>query len=71
MPFRENIDNISARIYEFLKDKPEATSWQIQLSLNISSSTMYLALGSLMQSGKITIEPDGINYKIAKTPQQN
>ncbi len=71
MPFRENIDNISARIYEFLKDKPEATSWQIKLSLNISSSTMYLALGSLMQSGKITIEPDGINYKIAKTPQQN
>ena len=71
MPFRENIENISARIYEFLKDKPEATSWQIKLSLNISSSTMYLALGSLMQSGKITIEPDGINYKIAKTPQQN
>ncbi len=71
MPFRENIDNISARIYEFLKDKQEATSWQIKLSLNLSSSTMYLALGSLMQSGKITIEPDGINYKIAKTPQQN
>jgi len=70
MPFKENIDNVSARIYDFVKDKPEVTSWQIKLALNISSSIMFLALGVLMQNGKITVDPDGINYKITKTPQQ-
>ena len=71
MPFKENLDNVSARIYDFIKDKPEVTSWQIKLSLNLSSSVMYIALGVLLQSGKITVNPDGINYKIAKTPQQD
>ncbi len=70
MPFKENIDNVAARIYDFIKDKPETTSWQIKLALNISSSVMFLALGVLMQNGKITVDPDGINYKIAKIPQQ-
>lgn len=71
MPFKENLDNVSARIYDFIKDKPEVTSWQIKLALNLSSSVMYIALGVLLQSGKITVTPDGINYKIAKTPQQD
>lgn len=70
MPFKENIDTIAARIYDLLKDKQELTTWQIKLALNISSSVMFLALGTLMQSGKITVDPDGINYKVAKTPQQ-
>lgn len=70
MPFKENIDNVSARIYDFIKDKQEVNSWQIKLALNISSSVMFLALGVLMQNGKITVDPDGINYKITKTPQQ-
>ncbi len=71
MPFKENLDNVSARIYDFIKDKQEVTSWQIKLSLNLSSSVMYIALGALLQSGKITVNPDGINYKIAKTIQQD
>lgn len=66
MPFKENVEAAAARIMDFLKDKEEATSWQIKISLQLSSSLMFMALGLLAKDGKITIEPDGLNYKITK-----
>ena len=66
MPFKENITATSTKILELLKDKEFLTSWQIKVSLNISSSLLYLALGSLENQNKITIEPDGLNYKVTK-----
>lgn len=67
MPFKENITATSSKILELLKDKENITSWQIKVSLNISSSLLYLALGALENQNKITIEPDGLNYKVTKT----
>ena len=66
MPFKENITATSTKILELLKDKESLTTWQIKVSLNISSSLLYLALGSLDNQNKITIEPDGLNYKVSK-----
>ncbi len=66
MPFKENIVATSSKILELLKDKESLTSWQIKISLNISSSLLYLALGSLENQNKIMIEPDGLNYKVTK-----
>ena len=66
MPFKENITATSSKILELLKDKESLTTWQIKVSLNVSSSLLYLALGSLANQNKITIEPDGLNYKVAK-----
>ena len=57
MPFKENIVATSSKILELLKDKE---------SLNISSSLLHLALGSLENQNKIMIEPDGLNYKVTK-----
>ncbi len=67
MPFKENITATSSKILELLKDKENITSWQIKISLNISSSLLYLALGALENQNKINIEPDGLNYKVTKT----
>ena len=66
MPFKENITATSSKILELLKDKESLTSWQIKVNLNISSSLLYLALGSLENQNKIVIEPDGLNYKVSK-----
>lgn len=66
MAFNENIAATSSKILELLKDKESLTSWQIKVSLNISSSLLYLALGSLENQNKVTIEPDGLNYKVTK-----
>ena len=66
MPFKENINATSSKILELLKDKESLTTWQIKVSLNISSSLLYLALGSLENQNKISIEPDGLNYKVTK-----
>lgn len=66
MPFKENIIATSSKILELLKDKESLTSWQIKVSLNISSSLLYLALGSLENQNKVAIEPDGLNYKVTK-----
>ncbi|MDR0646344.1 MAG: winged helix-turn-helix domain-containing protein [Elusimicrobiota bacterium] len=70
MSFKENIETAAARIMDLLKDKEETTSWQIKISLHFSSSLMFMALGMLAEEGKITAEPDGINYKITKIPQK-
>lgn len=67
MPFKENITATSSKILDLLKDKESLTTWQIKVSLNVSSSLLYLALGSLENQNKITIEPDGLNYKVSKT----
>lgn len=67
MSFKETVWASSAKIMDFLKDKDSATSWQIKVALRISSSLMYLALGVLLSEGKITVEPEGLNYKIVKT----
>jgi hypothetical protein len=71
MPFKENINTAASRIMELFKDKEEVSSWQVKVALQLSSSVMYMALGMLLAGGKITVEPDGINYKIAKVPHQN
>ncbi|MDR0952812.1 MAG: hypothetical protein LBM71_01290 [Elusimicrobiota bacterium] len=69
MSFNENIETAVNRISDFLKDKESTTSWQLKINLQLSSSLMYLALGVLSAQGKISLEPDGINYKVIKTPR--
>jgi hypothetical protein len=70
MPFKENIETAANRISDYIKDKEEVSSWQVKVSLHLSGSMMYMALGMLEAWGKINVEPDGINYKITKTPAQ-
>ena len=64
MSFKENINTAADRIFEFVKEKQEVSSWQIKINLHLSASVMYMALGQLLEQGKITLEADGINYQI-------
>lgn len=64
-PLQETIQAASVRMLEYLQDKQEVSSWQLKLSLHLSSSVLYLSLGSLYNQGKIRLEADGINYKVS------
>lgn len=64
MSFKENINTAADRIFEFVKEKQEVSSWQIKINLHLSASVMYMALGQLLAQGKITLEADGINYQV-------
>ena len=64
MSFKENINTAADRIFEFVKEKQEVSSWQIKINLHLSASVMYMALGQLLEQGKITLEADGLNYQI-------
>lgn len=64
MAFKENIDSAADRIFEFVKEKQEVSSWQIKINLHLPSSVMYMALGQLLAQGKISLEADGINYQV-------
>ena len=64
MSFKENINTAADRIFEFVKEKQEVSSWQIKINLHLSASVMYMALGQLLAQGKITLEAEGINYQI-------
>ncbi len=64
MSFKENINTAADRIFEFVKEKQEVSSWQIKINLHLSASVMYMALGQLLEQGKITLEAEGLNYQI-------
>lgn len=64
-PLQENLQAACGRMIEYLQEKKEATSWQLKLALHLSSSVLYLALGVLLQQGKIRLEADDINYKVS------
>lgn len=63
-PLQENIQLAATRISEYLTQNKTASSWQLKVMFRLSSSVLYLALGSLYEQGKISLEADGINYNI-------
>ena len=64
-PLQETLQGACGRMMEFLQEKKEATSWQLKLALHLSSSVLYLALGMLLEQGKIRLEADDINYEVS------
>lgn len=64
-PLQETLQGACGRMMEYLQEKKEATSWQLKLALHLSSSVLYLALGMLLEQGKIRLEADDINYKVS------
>ncbi|MBO7238499.1 MAG: hypothetical protein J6U96_04365 [Elusimicrobiaceae bacterium] len=64
-PLQETIQAACGRMMEYLQEKKAATSWQLKLALHLSSSVLYLCLGALYSQGKISLEADGINYKVS------
>ena len=64
-PLQETLQAACSRMMEYLQDKKEATSWQLKLALHLSSSVLYMALGILLEQGKIRLEADDINYKVS------
>nr|QGT50584.1 hypothetical protein Elusimicrob1349_0540 [uncultured Elusimicrobia bacterium] len=66
-PLQENIQTAVTRIAEYLAQQGKATSWQLKVTLRLSASVLYLALGALYQQGKISLEADGINYHVTWT----
>ncbi len=64
-PLQETLQAACGRMMEYLQEKREATSWQLKLALQLSSSVLYLSLGILSEQGKIRLEADGINYKVS------
>ncbi len=63
-PLQENIQLAISRISDYLVQNQTSTSWQLKVMFRLSSSVLYLALGSLYQQGKISLEADGINYNV-------
>ena len=54
-PLQETLQGACGRMMEYLQEKKEATSWQLKLALHLSSSVLYLALGMLLEQGKIRV----------------
>ena len=63
-PLQENIQLAIKQISEYLEKNNTASSWQLKVKLQVSSSVLYLALGALYQQGKISLEADDINYHV-------
>ena len=64
-PLQETIQTVCGRMLEYLQEKKEISSWQLKLAMHIPSSLLYICLGALQSQGKISLEPDGINYKVS------
>ena len=73
-PLQETLQAACGRVLEYVQEKKEISSWQLKLALHIPSSLLYICLGTLQSQGKISLEADGINYKVSlpnpDAPQQ-
>lgn len=74
-PLQETLQAACGRVLEYVQNKQEVSSWQLKLALHLSSSMLYICLGTLYNQGKINLEADGINYKVSlpkpDVPAQN
>ncbi|WP_428897411.1 hypothetical protein Dip518_001200 [Parelusimicrobium proximum] len=60
-----NISDVASKILAHLKANSAADSWNIKLALHLKASEMYMALGMLLEQGKITIEAKGLSYIVS------
>ncbi len=63
-PLQDNILEAVKQMTDYLSAHSKATAWQLKVMFHLSSSVLYLALGSLLAEKKITLEADGIDYNI-------
>jgi len=54
----------SIKILELLKSRKSLSSWDIKLTLKVSSSELYLSLGYLLAEKKINISLTDFVYRI-------
>lgn len=64
-PLQETLQTASQRIMEYLAEHKTASSWNLKIAIRLSSSTLYMALGSLYAQGKIQLEADELNYNVS------
>lgn len=64
-PIAENIQVACTRILQYLAEHKTASSWKLKIMFQLSSSVLYMALGTLFAQGKITLEADELNYNVA------
>ncbi|MBI4656374.1 MAG: winged helix-turn-helix domain-containing protein [Elusimicrobia bacterium] len=64
----ENVKNTAAKIIEELKNQKGCmTSWDLKLKLHLSNSSIYIALGWLLNQNKIAVQPEDLTYKVKLT----
>lgn len=65
--FSTQIENLSKKILKTLsassQDNP-ATAWDLKMEFLVPLSHLYMALGILLDSKKISIAPEGLSYRI-------
>ena len=47
-------------------DEGATTAWALKMALKISHTRLFLALGALVERGKISLTPENGTYKIAR-----
>ena len=63
--FERDIIQTAEKIMQSIPTEGELTSWELKTKLHLSSSMLYLALGFLLNQGKIKLSPDQLNYRVA------
>ena len=61
------IDLLASRALEILERLPAGdsiTAWELKFKAKAQLSPLYMALGVLLERGKIRVQQDGLNYRI-------
>ena len=61
--FRKEIEETAARTLAALA-RGRRTAWEIKLELKVSHTALHLALGMLLERGKISLNPDKLTYLV-------
>ncbi|HVE13460.1 MAG TPA: hypothetical protein VNI01_08715 [Elusimicrobiota bacterium] len=61
--FREEVAEAAKRVLMALSHG-RRTAWELKLELKVSHTVLHLALGALLERGKISLQPDHLTYVV-------
>jgi hypothetical protein len=62
---QSDIGLVAGDIWRYLVESGDSSTIKIRVTLGISNTMLYLALGWLLREGKINIAPTDYSYKIS------
>lgn len=63
--FTRETEALTKKILKLLSSSAKTlTAWDLKMSLKVSHTRLHIALGALMNSGKVRLQPDSLTYVV-------
>jgi len=61
--FRQELEELSSRVLESLGGSGKS-AWELKMELKVSHTALHLALGMLIERGRLTLAPESLTHRV-------